>query len=54
MAYTYDEDGSMSQSILDRQRRKAQEGMRKQREERFKQESIKYFNRENKLRKPTK
>ena len=54
MAYTYDEDGSVSQSILDRQRRKAREQQMKQREESFKQESIKYFNRENKLRKPTK
>ena len=47
MAYTYDEDGSMSQSIMDRQRKRALEEMRKQREKQFRQESLKYFNREN-------
>ena len=50
MARTWDEQGQLGDTIVDRQRKKAMDAQREQREHQFRQESLRYWNEESKRR----
>ncbi len=51
MARTWDEQGQLGDTIADRQRKRAMDAQREQRDHQFRQDALKYWNKESRLQK---